>query len=430
MFNQNQLDAVASTSPTPTPTAPLTEGDKVSLDNTDIYYMPENFQKNNQVAGKDNNIRGVWVLVSAIILLAVIALGLYVYWQHPDILNGMFNRQQPAPSNPQPVTPEPSTNSLTPAASTRPSGSPKEMYLVYRSELALASTVDAYLSVYARYATTAAYTELNDRKSTLESSGTQVDILSALKGESLPLLDGTEDLKEDVTDTQATVTITQASKREEGTAVFIAENGQWKLSKETWKSLDSTSSNGELGSAQDDDQDGLSNEEETALGTNSKSSDSDGDGFTDLAELNNGYNPTGTGKIDADAGLATYLNTTFNFSLLYPADWNRTIATTDDSIIFTAPDKQFVQVLVQPNADREDIVSWYKKTFSVETIPNTQLVSNPGWDGVRTPDGMTAYLTNKDKSYIFIATYNVGGTKIIKYKNIFEMVLRSLKLTS
>lgn len=50
----------------------------------------------------------------------------------------------------------------------------------------------------------------------------------------------------------------------------------------------------------DDDGDGLSNNLETALGTNSNKADSDNDGYNDLVELNNNYNPTGSGRLTLD----------------------------------------------------------------------------------------------------------------------------------
>ena len=98
--------------------------------------------------------------------------------------------------------------------------------------------------------------------------------------------------------------------------------------------------------------------------------------------------------------------------------------------MLTAPDNQFIQVLVQPNTDREAIVDWYKKTFEAETIPSDQLLTAADWQGVRSPDGLSAYLTNKDKSYIFTVTYNLGSQRTLNYKNLFELILRSLKLTA
>lgn len=58
----------------------------------------------------------------------------------------------------------------------------------------------------------------------------------------------------------------------------------------------------------DTDGDGLSNEEEVSTwNTNPLNSDSDSDGYSDSAEVVNGYNPNGSGKLDSDHdGLTDY----------------------------------------------------------------------------------------------------------------------------
>lgn len=50
-------------------------------------------------------------------------------------------------------------------------------------------------------------------------------------------------------------------------------------------------------STQDSDYDGLKDEMEEIYGTNPKNSDSDNDGYNDGEEVQNGYNPLGTGKL-------------------------------------------------------------------------------------------------------------------------------------
>ncbi|MFH1866688.1 MAG: thrombospondin type 3 repeat-containing protein, partial [Patescibacteria group bacterium] len=50
----------------------------------------------------------------------------------------------------------------------------------------------------------------------------------------------------------------------------------------------------------DSDSDGLSDELEIALGTNSNNVDSDNDGFNDNVEISNGYNPNGSGALPID----------------------------------------------------------------------------------------------------------------------------------
>ncbi|MCK4554609.1 hypothetical protein KAU19_06670 [Candidatus Parcubacteria bacterium] len=50
----------------------------------------------------------------------------------------------------------------------------------------------------------------------------------------------------------------------------------------------------------DDDNDGLTNSLENAIGTNPQNSDSDNDGYDDKTEIANNYNPLGAGKLNID----------------------------------------------------------------------------------------------------------------------------------
>ena len=48
----------------------------------------------------------------------------------------------------------------------------------------------------------------------------------------------------------------------------------------------------------DDDHDGLNNSEEMIWNSDPKNSDTDGDGYSDGEEVDNGYSPTGAGKLE------------------------------------------------------------------------------------------------------------------------------------
>jgi hypothetical protein len=52
--------------------------------------------------------------------------------------------------------------------------------------------------------------------------------------------------------------------------------------------------------AQDTDDDGLTDELETLFGTDPANPDTDGDGYKDGEEVENGYNPLGEGKLNVD----------------------------------------------------------------------------------------------------------------------------------
>ena len=436
MFNQNQLHTVETNSPVSAPATPVSKetagkDPEGTIENTEIYYMPDNFRKNNQVAGKKIHIPGSWVLIITIFLLIGLGGGLYVYWLHPSFLSGLFGGSEPAPTE-APYVPEVITDTETPSLDSMetPTGSAKETYLAFKVELDSATTPESYIMIYSKYATAAKYDSLRAEQEKFDVNIETAEAMRRLRAMGIPTLDGTEDISETSLENETTLTITKTNNRESGKVILVSEEGQWKISQEIWnKETAATTEPEEPQPGVDEDQDGLTNEEEIALGTNAKVSDSDGDGYTDLAEINNDYNPTGAGKLSQNKNLATYLNTTFNFNLLYPQVWKKTAATSDDSIMFSGNDNQFIQVLIQPNTDHEDITEWYKKTYEVDTIPTTQLLTTTDWSGVRSPDGLTAFLTNKDKSYIFVVTYNLGSNKILNYQVIFELMLRSLKLT-
>ena len=178
----------------------------------------------------------------------------------------------------------------------------------------------------------------------------------------------------------------------------------------------------------DSDNDGLTDMEEILLGTASSTPDTDGDGYTDGSELLNLYNPAGAGKLTANSNIAAYENKTFSYSLLYPATWQESVNGGDDSLMFKTGDNQFVQVIVQPNVNKETLDAWYMEQLGVLTVNEADRVTGSNWQGLKSPDGLNIYLMDKKRNYIFSLTYNPGGGNILEYFNIFQMMVKSLIL--
>ncbi|MDP2709308.1 MAG: hypothetical protein Q8O93_04705 [bacterium] len=178
----------------------------------------------------------------------------------------------------------------------------------------------------------------------------------------------------------------------------------------------------------DSDNDGLTDSEEILLGTSTSTPDTDGDGFIDGAEIFNLYDPAGGGKLADNAGLSFYENKTFSYGLLYPSAWTVSTNGGDDSVMFRSPDNQFFQIVVQPNADGQALDDWYKDQLSVTEINEAGRASGAGWQGVKSSDGLTLYLTDVKRNFIFSLTYLSGGGDTLYYPNLFQAALKSFSL--
>lgn len=175
----------------------------------------------------------------------------------------------------------------------------------------------------------------------------------------------------------------------------------------------------------DSDGDAINDLEEVILGSNPNLDDTDADGFSDLAELQAGYDPTSTGKLEANSNLAKY--SVAKYEILYPKIWALKPLATDEAVIFTAADESFIQLSVQKNTKAQSIAAWYKEEFAVLDIPEAQLIS-PDWgNGVMSDDGLTAYFTDNQKANIYVLAYTPLDEKNLAYPNIFRLMLNSLQ---
>jgi hypothetical protein len=176
----------------------------------------------------------------------------------------------------------------------------------------------------------------------------------------------------------------------------------------------------------DSDNDGLGEEEETVLGTSPVSADSNGNGYPDLVEVNNNYNPAGTGRLDANGNLTGYDDKVFGYHLLSPKIWPVSSLNNDATTVFTAPDDSLIQISVQDNPDKASILSWYEESFPEETVGYDRLKTADTWDGIMGRDNLNFYLVDKDHKNILVISYIPAVSGRLTYPNIFRLMINSL----
>lgn len=223
-------------------------------------------------------------------------------------------------------------------------------------------------------------------------------------------------------ETESTATTTEA-------ATLPADNS---LASSTTASATPQTGEQETGSgnkpAPDSDNDGLTDAEENLLSAAAATPDSDGDGYLDGHELANLFDPAGKGKLTDNPGIALYENKTFNYSALYPKAWEQSTNGGDDSVMFKSADNQFIQIVVQPNPEKQPLDQWYEDQLGVVSIDDASRASGASWQGIKSPDGLTLYLADSRQNYIFSLTYNPGESNILEYINIFRMMIKSFAL--
>ncbi|MFA6994888.1 MAG: hypothetical protein WC249_00550 [Patescibacteria group bacterium] len=176
----------------------------------------------------------------------------------------------------------------------------------------------------------------------------------------------------------------------------------------------------------DSDNDGLNDLEEEVFGLSATSSDTNNNGYTDLTEINSNYNPGGSGRLNMNTNLETYTNKIFNYQLLYPKTWPQQSLNNDATVIFTAPDNSLIQISVQNNSNKANILNWYEALFP-NVIPGyDRLKSINNWEGIMSEDNLNFYLTDKTHTNIFVISYITASVDRIAYPNVFNMIINSL----
>ena len=185
---------------------------------------------------------------------------------------------------------------------------------------------------------------------------------------------------------------------------------------------------------QDTDSDGLTDMEETQIyGTDPRDVDSDHDGFIDLNEVLNLYNPavpTGkTGdKLIQNPGLTTYENDVQKYSLYRPTSWTvREVGDTKSEVDFTAADGESVQVKVQPKDEKLSIMDWYlSQATGIKSSEVTLFkTKRAGQEALQSPDKLTSYVDVGNR--VIVLHYNLAKDNLMQFRATFLMMVTSVE---
>jgi hypothetical protein len=178
----------------------------------------------------------------------------------------------------------------------------------------------------------------------------------------------------------------------------------------------------------DDDKDGLSNAEEAIFGTDPNKADTDGDSYLDGAEVLNLYDPASAGKITANPHIAVYQDPAAKFSVDYPKIWTTQNLNSGQSIIFTAADNSFIEMIAMPDTGKMSIKDWYNSMFPDTPAADADVISKNGWQGIFHQSRETFYLADAAKNNIYTISYTSVSANQPDYYHIFLLMINSFTL--
>lgn len=357
-----------------------------------IYTMPESFRFAN-VKAKSANKAGLAIIIGGGLFLLALAVGIYFLFFNDSSKAAKKETPKIPASEEQPAAKQPEA----PAA--KIAESPREAYLRLKK-----------------------------------------DFISEPGASSLePTISDIGEITEETSGNQSVLKVLSKDGSKSGLVNMTLDGGVWKLSDENWTTItkeEPVTSTPEtvmpeqdvLKPGIDSDADGLTDKEEIALTSDPNLADSDGDTYPDFVEFEKLFNPAGTGKLTDNKNIKKYENATFGYDFLYPSSWNLSTVGSDESVVIKSEDNQFIQVIVQPNADKETVEAWYKKQFNETEISSDKLVNNVFWDGVKSKDSLIIYLTDKKHNFIFTVTYNPGSSATLDYMNLFNLAVKTFEI--
>jgi hypothetical protein len=404
-----------------------------------VYVMPERFRAIHSQKSKAKT-TGLIIIVGGVIFLIAVSALLYYYLimggpSEPGPTATSTDREVVAPAE-TPATEKPANEPVQEPAVK----SPEESYREIKAEFDRAAAFDDFERATLKYGSKNRIREMEKEKEQAEGlpESFKENIVSFVARLSMPKLREISGIEAGIRGNVATLSAITRDSAQSGVIQMVREDNAWKLESESWEGSeeeepeepDISSELIDFSDGVDSDSDGLTDKEESLLGSDLSNKDSDGDGYEDFSEVMNLYNPAGQGKLEDSVKIKEYENNTYSYNLIYPAGWTVSGVGGDDSVMLRSGDNHFIQVITQSNANIQSIEDWYKQQFNVPGINNSRLISANNWQGVRNEDGLTVYLTDNERNSIFTITYNLGNQSVLEYKNIFEMIIKSFKIAN
>jgi|GEM_PF-912166 hypothetical protein len=194
----------------------------------------------------------------------------------------------------------------------------------------------------------------------------------------------------------------------------------------------------------DHDGDGLSDYEEiNEWGTDPLDPDSDNDGYKDGQEVFSGYNPLGPGRLDGydednldEIIYTSYIDSIFNYTIDKPVNWVEIYDTNTEPIMYT-------EIKFLPNPTSAEFISI--RTVSVDAVGpevfETTLPTEYIWEpyifndrpAYRTPDRLKIMmyipdLLDQEKAQVFQISYSGSEISGAAYMAIYQNMLNTFSL--
>ena len=187
----------------------------------------------------------------------------------------------------------------------------------------------------------------------------------------------------------------------------------------------------------DADRDGLTDLEESLIGSSPSSPDTDKDSYLDGEEIANGYNPLISSSSGQPAKLdsATYISqlaSNFpndNFKTFYIKGWSLSFIEVLHEARVVSGTGEMIRISVINNTDKTSAANWYllDPDHTQVTLSQLEKIEFKDFKGVYAPDGLSAYLTDSKREKIYIFEYDLDNMAEFRYPAIFEMMIRSFE---